>query len=86
MEECNFEVEKSLSLWVKLGYSRLGIMSPACWALLDYSNLLNMQISIWVSEKIIATCQKKPKAGKIFNSHGYLYEHSTDGQQYEWTV
>lgn len=32
---------------------------------------------------IIVTCQKKPKAGKMFDSHGYLYEHSTDGQLYD---
>lgn len=35
---------------------------------------------------IIVTCQKKPKAWKVFYSHGYLCEHSTDRQQYEWTV
>lgn len=53
-EEHNFEVQESLSLWVKLGFARPDILSWACWALLDdFRNLSNVHVSIWVSERIL---------------------------------
>lgn len=46
---------------------------------IDMSRCAFFFLLVWAAIIIVA-CQKKPKVGKIFDSHGYLYEHSTDGQ------